>query len=384
MHCASSRFSGKMLLAAFSLLLFSATYAQTPSDSLSPLQDSLKAATTEDLKIGERLFYGLIRTEGKSVSCVACHNMKYIDTLNWNPSAFDISTEFRNKKASDLASALRNPTGNKATLVHADINLSDEQMFQVKAFMNTIADKGPPVRKPLVNRLFFFVLSLVIAFALTLDLIFFKKIRYKLISLGLLLVMACYQVNVLAHEAMALGRSQNWAPLQPVKFSHRVHVEGNKIDCKYCHSTVEYSKAASIPSENVCMNCHILVREGPNSGKAEIAKLLNAYESKHPIQWIKVHSLPDHVFFSHAQHVGAGKVQCAECHGSVEKMDVIRQESDLSMGWCIKCHREREVQFFDNNFYKQYKELHDKIKSGKVDKATVEKIGGTDCMKCHY
>ncbi len=151
--------------------------------------------------------------------------------------------------------------------------------------------------------------------------------------------------------------------MQPVKFSHKVHAGQNKTDCIYCHSFAGSSKTAGIPPENVCMNCHLMVRNGTRSGAAEIAKVISAYEKAQPISWIKVHNLPDHVFFSHAQHVTAGNVECQECHGKVEEMDVIRQVSDLSMGWCINCHRTKKINFQNNKFYSDYTGLSDKIKS---------------------
>ena len=126
------------------------------------------------------------------------------------------------------------------------------------------------------------------------------------------------------------------------------------------------SKSAGIPPENVCMNCHIVVRNGTRSGVSEISKVISAYENMKPIEWIKVHNLPDHVFFSHAQHVSAGGVTCQECHGKVEEMDVIRQVNDLSMGWCINCHRTKNINF-QNKFYTEYKDLGDKFHKGEID-----------------
>jgi hypothetical protein len=132
------------------------------------------------------------------------------------------------------------------------------------------------------------------------------------------------------------------------------------------------------------MNCHLIVRKGTRSGTFEIAKVIGSYENQKPIEWIKVHNLPDHVFFSHAQHVSAGKVDCAECHGDVKKMDVIRQVSDLSMGWCIDCHRTKKLDVQNNQFYAQYRALAEKLKKGEIDSVTVTMVGGRECMKCHY
>jgi hypothetical protein len=132
------------------------------------------------------------------------------------------------------------------------------------------------------------------------------------------------------------------------------------------------------------MNCHVLVREGSHSGKFEINKIYLSDELKKPIEWIRVHHVPDHVYFNHAQHVHVGKVECSTCHGQVEEMHRVIQVSDLSMGWCVNCHRDTEVQFIDNEFYQKYELLHEKIKKGEMDMVMVEDIGGIDCMKCHY
>ena len=103
-----------------------------------------------------------------------------------------------------------------------------------------------------------------------------------------------------------------------------------------------------------------------------------------PIEWVRIHNLPDHAYFNHAQHVTVGKVECQACHGPVEEMAVVQQYSPLSMGWCINCHRQSEVQFSDNEYYKSYQRYHEEIARGERDKVTVEEIGGLECQKCHY
>ena len=183
---------------------------------------------------------------------------------------------------------------------------------------------------------------------------------------------------------MAIGHSPDYTPDQPVKFSHKVHAGQNGTDCIYCHSFAPYSKSAGFPPENVCMNCHLLVRNGTRSGAFEIAKIIKNYESMKSIEWVKVYNLPDHVFFSHAQHVSAGSVSCQECHGPVEKIDRIHLNRELTMGWCINCHRTKIVNFKENKFYSEYKDLSDKIRRGEKDSVTVADMGGTECMKCHY
>jgi Cytochrome c7 and related cytochrome c len=200
----------------------------------------------------------------------------------------------------------------------------------------------------------------------------------------ILFITGTFITYTLVVNSIAIGRSKDYAPDQPVKFSHKIHAGQNGTDCIYCHSSAPYSKSAGIPPVNVCMNCHLLVRNGTRSGTNEIAKVLRTFEEKKPIEWIKVYNLPDHVFFSHAQHVSAGEINCRKCHGNVEENDVIGQVTDMSMGWCIDCHRNTKVNFQGNLFYTQYTDLMEKIKKGEIDSVTVDMIGGIECMKCHY
>lgn len=211
--------------------------------------------------------------------------------------------------------------------------------------------------------------------------------------------------------AIGLGRTKGYHPPQPIFYSHKVHAGTNQISCLYCHGNAQYSKNAGIPSVNICMNCHMAINEYTGkdklykedgtevNGTEEIKKLYkyagyNPNISKIwdpnkaiPIEWDRVHNLPDHVYFNHSQHVVAGKVQCQTCHGEIQKMNLASQFAELSMGWCINCHRTTQVQFKDNGFYSIYQKFHDDLKTGKIDSAkgiTVEKIGGTECQRCHY
>ena len=144
-------------------------------------------------------------------------------------------------------------------------------------------------------------------------------------------------------------------------------------------------KHAVIPSGNICMNCHKGVQEGRTpEGTAEIQKVIAAYQEERPIQWVKIHNLPDHVYFNHAQHVAIGKIECQTCHGPVETMDEVYQFSSLSMGWCINCHRDTKVQFAENGYYQQFEQLHEDLRTGKITAVTEETMGGTECQKCHY
>jgi mono/diheme cytochrome c family protein len=225
------------------------------------------------------------------------------------------------------------------------------------------------------------------------------------------IVLFCVGGYFTVKGAIGFGRTQGYQPEQPIYYSHKVHVGVNQINCLYCHGGAQEGKHANIPSINVCMNCHKAIGEYSGkekiykedgsevNGTAEIQKLykyagFDPAVSKEwdpnkakPVEWVKIHNLPDHVYFNHSQHVKAGKVACQTCHGEIQKMDEVKQFADLSMGWCVNCHRTTQVQFKDNGFYSIYQKFHDDLKSGKIDQEkgiTVEKIGGTECQKCHY
>ncbi len=215
----------------------------------------------------------------------------------------------------------------------------------------------------------------------------------------------------MASSAIGLGRTQNYQPRQPVFYSHKVHAGINQINCMYCHIGTYQGKQATIPTVNICMNCHLAINEYKGTAKlytaegeevngtAEIQKLYTyagftpgpgaTWDPKNakPIEWVRIHNLPDHVYFNHSQHVVAGKVQCQTCHGEITKMDEVYQFAPLSMGWCINCHRTTKVNFKDNGFYSIYEKYQTNLKNGTMDTATgvtVENIGGTECQKCHY
>jgi cytochrome c2 len=212
-----------------------------------------------------------------------------------------------------------------------------------------------------------------------------------------------------------MGRQKDYMPEQPIFYSHKVHAGINKINCQYCHSAAEKGRHAMVPSTNVCMNCHKQINEYTGAeehplytaegeevnGTAEIQKLYK-YAGWNPekkaynrdpktneilataIPWIKIHNLPDHVYFNHSVHVVSGKVACQQCHGNIEEMDEVKQHSELSMGWCINCHRETNVQFADNHYYSIFEKYHQEIKDGKRENVKVSDIGGLECQKCHY
>lgn len=236
---------------------------------------------------------------------------------------------------------------------------------------------------------------------------FYRNKAYLLLIVIVLFIFAGY---FLVEGAMGLGRQQGYQPEQPIFFSHEVHPGVNQISCLYCHGGAQDSKHANIPSVNVCMNCHMSVKEYTGEplkrddgttvdANAEIQKLYDyagwnpdtkTYDKPgKPIEWIRIHNLPAHVYFNHSQHVKVGQVACQTCHGEIQKMNEVAQFAPLSMGWCVNCHRTTNVQFNDdkghgNQFYSIYEKFHEDIKHNKYDSITVEKIGGTECAKCHY
>jgi mono/diheme cytochrome c family protein len=180
-----------------------------------------------------------------------------------------------------------------------------------------------------------------------------------------------------------------YQPVQPIKFPHDLHAGTMKIDCQYCHSGAYKSKNASIPSLNVCMNCHKVVKtESP-----EIHKIYDAlgydpatqkYDSTktRPMQWIRIHNLPDLAYFNHSQHVKVAGLKCQTCHGPVETMKEVYQYSPLTMKWCIQCHKRTDVNMKGNAYYENMIQVHDLIKRGQ--KVTAAAMGGIECGKCHY
>ena len=221
-----------------------------------------------------------------------------------------------------------------------------------------------------------------------------------LISVILLLFSSAYFVY---GYFMQIGVDQGYMPIQPIHYSHKIHAGANQIECKYCHSSARVSKHSGIPSLNVCMNCHQNIAEYNGEEDLEngytkdfytkeIKKLYAAVgwdeenqrytgESQ-PVKWVRIHNLPDFVYFNHAQHVEVGEIACQKCHGPVEEMEIMYQHSSLTMGWCINCHRETNVKVESNEYYAKIHEALSK-KYG-VEKLTVAQMGGLECGKCHY
>ena len=229
-----------------------------------------------------------------------------------------------------------------------------------------------------------------------------RRKSYRPVIVLLILVAFCWLSYAMYDSASELGRQQGYEPEQPIAFSHKIHAGVQKIDCRYCHVGAERGKTAVIPSLSICMNCHYNIQSfsgntpgyDPTKYTAEIQKIYhyagfnpetNKYDKPAtPVKWIKIHNLPDHVYFNHSQHVKVAGLECQTCHGPIETMDVVKQQENLSMGWCVNCHRNTSVHFTDNDFYKPYEELHRKLESGEIKDVKAADIGATDCQRCHY
>ncbi len=230
---------------------------------------------------------------------------------------------------------------------------------------------------------------------------FAKNQFLVLVSVILLMLTSAYFIY---GYLMQVGVDQDYAPIQPIHYSHKIHAGDNGIDCKYCHSAARVSKNAGIPSLNVCMNCHKNISEfqGDKDSTyveytkefytAEIQKLYDAvgwdknaqkYTGKtKPVKWVRIHNLQDFVYFNHSQHVSVAGVECQTCHGPVETFEIMKQHSPLTMGWCVNCHRETNVKVEGNAYYEK---IHAELsKKYGVDKLTAAQMGGLECGKCHY
>lgn len=198
--------------------------------------------------------------------------------------------------------------------------------------------------------------------------------------IGLLAVITILVGFVLGIEKglYRIGVQQGYAPQQPIPFSHKLHAGENKIDCNYCHTGVRKAKHANIPSPNICMNCHNQVK----TDSPEIKKIYASIENNEPIKWVRIHNLPDLAYFNHSQHVKVGGIECETCHGPIKEMEVVRQYSELTMGWCIDCHRKTAVNAEGNDYYEKLLKVHNE--KGTKEAMTVEDIGGLECSKCHY
>ncbi len=340
--------------------------------------------TKQQLRRGERLFNGLAPFKSGLQNCASCHYTKPQPDINWNPAAYELAQVWKEDPAYNLLNKMNNPMSMRLMTDHAGMTITEEEQHLLEAYYENLVKKGPSTLPAYPIRAAIFWGFGVLMLLAIVDLLFTRKIPFKAIHIIILMVGLGVHGLFAMQEAQALGRTKDYAPNQPIKFSHLIHAGENQIDCKYCHFTADYSLSANIPSNNVCLNCHNVIRSGTNSGTFEINKIHKAADSGNPVEWIRIHKLPDHSFFSHAQHVKAAKLECKECHGEVEKMHILKQVEDLSMGWCLTCHRDKNVDFMDNAYFEIYTKLRQKIENGEIEGVKAADLGGENCMSCHY
>lgn len=377
------------------------------------------------IKAGESLF---------NANCKTCHRVHQklvgpalADVYKRAPSIDWIKSFVKNSagviaSGDDYANKLYNEF-NKTQMTSFS-GLKDEDIMNILAYIQAETDKGPEVAKVapsvkgqpqqgeglpstylnviLIGMILILILLLVILGFMVSALKRFldqkelstedKEIVHSPISAGSIarssgfIFIVLFLVSALGFKAVinglySIGVQQGYAPKQPIAFSHKIHAGQYEIDCKYCHTGVMKGKSATIPSVNICMNCHNQIRQGTLTGEGEIAKIVSAWDNKKPIEWVRIHNLPDLAYFNHSQHVNVAGVECQTCHGPIETMDVVRQHALLTMGWCIDCHRKTDVNSKGNAYYDNLVELHKKDSKTPMK---VEDMGGLECAKCHY
>ena len=200
-------------------------------------------------------------------------------------------------------------------------------------------------------------------------------------ALAIFLVIASlYGVTLLYYGGSPRTTDVGYMPTQPVEYSHALHAGELGIDCRYCHNTVETSAQASIPPTQTCMNCHKMIR----ADSQKLISVRESYATGMPIKWVRVHDLPDYVYFNHSAHVTRG-ISCVSCHGRIDKMDVVHQAEMLSMGWCLDCHRRPEKHLRPVEFVTKldWTPEGDPMALGKELRRKNNINPSTDCSTCH-
>jgi len=417
------------MIKVFPPLLSKVILAFAFSCSLTPVFSQNISTDAAVIAQGESLF---------NANCKTCHRVhqKLVgpaleNVYNRAPSIEWIKAFIKNSAAviasgDEYAVKLYNEFGK--TQMTAFSGLKDDQIMAILAYIQDETKKGPPVAAApvaaadgggqavpttylnaiLIGMVIILVLLVVILGFLVSALKRFldqktlseeeREVVHSPITLGtvtrspgfaflVVFIVVSLGFKAVINGLYSVGIQQGYAPKQPIAFSHKLHAGAYEIDCKYCHVGTIKGKSATIPSVNICMNCHNAVKtESP-----QIQKLWAAADwqpetktygpNQKPIEWVRIHNLPDLAYFNHAQHVVVGGIECQTCHGPIETMDVVKQYSLLTMGWCIDCHRKTDVNSKGNAYYDKLVELHN---AASKQPMKVEDIGGLECAKCHY
>lgn len=189
-----------------------------------------------------------------------------------------------------------------------------------------------------------------------------------------------YVVSMVVFAATPGVQRIGYAPKQPVAYSHKVHAGDLGIDCRYCHNTVETAAHAAVPPTQTCMNCHTTIR----AQSTKLTRVRESHATGMPIEWIRVHDLPDFVYFDHSAHIRRG-VGCVSCHGRVDKMELVTQVQPLTMGWCLDCHRNPEPHLrpVDQVTVMDWVPQEDPAALGARLRREYNINPSTDCSTCH-
>jgi hypothetical protein len=169
-------------------------------------------------------------------------------------------------------------------------------------------------------------------------------------------------------------------PKQPVDYSHKLHAGDLGLDCRYCHVGVERSAVAGVPPTQTCMNCHKLIK----TDSEKLQPVRESWETGKPMEWVKVHKIPDYAYFNHSAHIRAG-VGCASCHGNIARMEVVTQVEPLSMSWCLDCHRDPDMHLRPAGEITnmQWEPPENQIEMAEILKREKDIDPPTDCSRCH-
>lgn len=332
-----------------------------------------ESAFSNEQIIGEKLFNSFIDSSFHG-TCVSCHATSISDTFSFYPDIYDLANKTPALSQEELNSKLNEPYMHSSLLseMHENIDLSNDSTASLFLYIQSFHGKARPVKKSF-NYNWMFIVSgvflIVLAFILK-----FKWLKFFLILLGI-----GFSTTGILDCIQKLNYTKGYQPPQVLKFSHKTHTGDNKINCLYCHSSADNSAVAGIPSQQLCINCHLVIREGQKTGAFELNKLLAAWDSAQSMEWVRVHQLPAYVRFSHENHLKNGKTACADCHGKVEEMHEVKQLSDLSMRWCLECHVERQV-----GEARIVWEVEESIFTGKCDTTHIMWSTKSECIICHH
>lgn len=350
--------------------------------------DSLANRDQYELVIqrGKLLFTTKPDSGTASAACVSCHTIEPSDSFNWNPTAYEIAKTIPEYDLAGFGELIAFPFGSDRLMeAHDGYDYSEKELNEMRFFLSTLIDKSPVHNAQKRDRFFLLYIFLGVIFLLGItDLFIVKKVYYRWIHWIMIFGSLTGFFFLIADDVFGIGLQRGYKPTQVLKFSHQLHCTENQINCYYCHSSARHTHNGGFPSVGTCMNCHTLVREGSNSGERELAILIDHWDNQKPLKWIKVNNLPDHVFFSHVQHVSIANSDCADCHGKVEDMHEIKQVLDMNMKWCLDCHETQLIETEGNPYYQSvFSSPENRVNPGISDSVSVKEHGGWDCMKCH-